>query len=98
MRSVGRTQATRYLIDSELLHSLDFSTSTTLKRIEPHRSAALVLEDLQHYPTSAISETHKRGGGGIRPKQVKGALEDLIKRRDMRFEDDNRWRRYWAMS
>lgn len=25
------------------------------------------------------------------------ALEDLIERGDVRFEDDNRWRRYWAM-
>ena len=98
VRSVGRTQATRYFIDPELLRSLDFSASTTLKRIEPHRLAALVLEDLQRYPKSAISDIHKRVGGEIHPKQVKRALEDLIKRGDVRFEGDNRWRRYWAMS
>ena len=98
MRSVGRTQATRYFIDPELLRSLDFSASTTLKRIEPHRLAALVLEDLQRYPRSAISDIHKRVGGEIHPKQVKRALEDLIERGDVRFEGDNRWRRYWAMS
>jgi len=98
VRSVGRTQATRYFIDPELLRSLDFSASTTLKRIEPHRLAALVLEDLQRYPRSAISDIHKRVGGEIHPKQVKRTLEDLIERGDVRFEGNNRWRRYCAVA
>ncbi|WP_241356772.1 hypothetical protein, partial [Escherichia coli] len=85
-------------IDPDLLRSLDFSTSTTLKRIEPHRLAALVLEDLQRYPRSAISDIHKRVGGEIHPKQVKRALEELIGRGEVRFEGDNRWRRYWAVA
>ena len=69
----------------------------TLKRIEPHRLVALVLEDLQRYPQSAISEIHQRIGGEIHPKQVKRALEDLIERGAVRFEGNNRWRRYWAI-
>ena len=97
LRSAGRTQATRYFIDPQLLRSLKFTGETTLKRIEPHRLAALVLEDLQRYPASAISDIHKRVGGEIHPKQVKRALEDLIERGDVRFKGSNRWRRYWAM-
>lgn len=96
VRSAGRTQATRYFIDPQWLRGLDFSATTTLKRIEPHRLAALVLEDLQRYPESAISDIHKRIGGEIHPKQVKRALEDLIERGDVRFEGNNRWRRYWS--
>ena len=92
----GRTQATRYFVDPNLLRSLKFTGETTLKRIEPHRLAALVLEDLQRYPKSAISEIHKRIGGEIHSKQVKRALEELIERGTVRFDGSNRWRRYWA--
>lgn len=98
VQSAGRTQATRYFVDPGLLRSLKFTGETTLKRIEPHRLAALVLEDLQRYPESAISEIHQRIGGEIHPKQVKRALEELIERGAARFEGDKRWRRYWAMS
>ena len=98
VQSAGRTQATRYFVDPGLLRSLKFSGETTLKRIEPHRLAALVLEDLQRYPESAISDIHRRIGGEIHPKQVKRALEDLIGRDAVRFEGNKRWRRYWAES
>lgn len=96
VQSAGRTQATRYFIDPSLLRSLQFTGETTLKRIEPHRLAALVLEDLQRYPCSAISDIHQRVGGEIHPRQVKRALEQLIERGEVRFEGSNRWRRYWA--
>ena len=98
VQSAGRTQATRYFVDPSLLRSLQFTGETTLKRIEPHRLAALVLEDLQRYPRSAISDIHQRVGGEIHPKQVKRALEELIERGDVRFEGNNRWRRYWAVA
>ncbi len=98
VQSAGRTQATRYFVDPNLLRSLKFTSETTLKRIEPHRLAALVLEDLQRYPQSAISEIHQRIGGEIHPKQVKRVLEELIERGAVRFEGNNRWRRYWARS
>lgn len=97
VQTAGRTQATRYFIAPGLLRSLQFIGETTLKRIEPHRLSALVLEDLQRYPQSAISEIHQRIGGEIHPKQLKRALEELIERGAVRFEGNNRWRRYWAM-
>ncbi|MDO9273857.1 MAG: ATP-binding protein [Rugosibacter sp.] len=98
VQSAGRTQATRYFVDPSLLRSLKFTGETTLKRIEPHRLAALVREDLQRYPESAISDIHGRIGGEIHPKQIKRALEELIERGAVRFEGNNRWRRYWAVS
>ncbi len=98
VQSAGRTQATRYFVDPSLLRSLQFTGETTLKRIEPHRLAALVLEDLQRYPRSAISDIRQRIGGEIHPKQVKRALEELIERGQVRFEGNNRWRRYWAVA
>ena len=98
VQSAGRTQATRYFVDPSLLRSLNFTDRTTLKRIEPHRLAALVFEDLQRYPESATSDIHQRIGGEIHPKQVKRALDELIERGAVRFEGNNRWRRYWAMT
>ena len=97
VNSAGRTQATRYFVEPDLLRAMNFSAATTLKRIEPHRLVALVLEDLQRYPASAISDIHRRVGGEIHSKQVKRALEELIQRGAVRFEGANRWRRYWAV-
>ncbi|WP_206198711.1 hypothetical protein [Zoogloea dura] len=74
------THATRYFVDPGLLRSLKFAGATTLKRIEPHRLTALVLEDQQCYPGSAISDIHKRVGGEIHPKQVTRSLEELVER------------------
>ncbi|MEY2341722.1 ATP-binding protein [Acidithiobacillus sp. IBUN Pt1247-S3] len=98
VQSAGRTQATRYFVDPDLLRSLQFAGETTLKRIEPHRLATLVLEDLQRYPKPSIRDIHKRVGGEIYPKQVKRALEELIEPRAVRFEGNYRWRRYWAVA
>jgi ATP-dependent DNA helicase RecG len=80
-----------------LLRSLQLASETTLKRIEPHRLAALVLEDLARYPQSAISDIHQRIGGEIHPKQVKRALEELTAKGSVRFDGEKRWRRYWAV-
>lgn len=41
---------------------------------------------------------YQRIGREIHPKQVRRALESLIERGEVRFEGDNRWRRYWAIS
>jgi ATP-dependent DNA helicase RecG len=98
LQSAGRTQATRYFVEPNLLRNLNFTGETTLKRIEPHRLLALVLEDLQRYPKSAISEVHRRIGAEIQSKQIKRAIDELISRGNVRFEGDKRWRRYWAKS
>lgn len=98
VQSAGRTQATRYFVDPSLLRSLHFAGETTLKRIEPHRLAALVLEDVRRYPKSAISDIHRRVGGEIHPKQIKHALDQLIARGAVSFEGERRWRRYWAVA
>jgi ATP-dependent DNA helicase RecG len=94
IQSTGRTQSTRYFVDPGLLRGFNFVSDTTLKRIEPHRLAALILEDLGRYPKSAIGEIRQRIGGEIHPKQVKRALDALIEKGEVRFEGDRRWRRY----
>jgi len=98
VHSSGRTQALRYFVAPDLLQALDFQGTTTLKRIEPHRLAALVMEDLRLYPASAISAVHQRVGAELHPKQIKRAIDELISRGEVRYEGEKRWRRYWAKS
>lgn len=97
VHSAGRTQATRYFVDPQLMRSLQFSAETTLKRIEPHRLSALILEDLRRYPRSAIGDIHHRIGEEIHQRQIKRALDTLIARGEVQFEGDRRWRRYWVV-
>ncbi len=78
VKNVGRTQATRYFVDPQLLRTLQFAGETTLKRIEPHRLAALIVEDVGRYPRSPISDIHGRIGSEIARTQVKRSLADLI--------------------
>lgn len=77
VQSSGRTQATRYFVDPDVLRRLEFPASTTLRRIEPHRLQALVVEDLRRYPDSAIGEINKRIGEEISHKQIKKVLDTL---------------------
>jgi len=76
--SSGRTQATRYFVDPDVLRRLEFTTPTSLKRIEPHRLQALVVEDLHRYPNSRIGEIHGRIGEEIPRAQIKRTLAALV--------------------
>jgi len=97
IQKVGRTQSMRYFVDPELLRSLAFSAVTTLKRIEPHRLEALLLEDLRRYPASSISEIHRRIGREIHRAQVKRTLDFLIANGSVRADGEKRWRRYFPV-
>ena len=95
VQSTGRTQATRYFVDPGLLRRLEFPANTTLRRIEPHRLQALVVEDLSRYPRSAGGEINKRIGIEIPYKQVKRAIDVLVDAGQVLFDGDKRGRRYW---
>lgn len=78
VQSSGRTQATRYFVDPEILRRLEFPANTTLRRIEPHRLQALVIEDVTRYPNSKIGEIHGRIGEEIPRAQIKRTLAVLV--------------------
>lgn len=90
----GRTQATRYFVQPELLRSLAFPAVTTLKSIEDHRLQALVLEDLARYPQSAIGDIHKRIGPEIARRRLQGMLAKLLNGGQIRIQGERRWARY----
>ncbi|MBU3694104.1 MAG: ATP-dependent DNA helicase, partial [Rhodocyclaceae bacterium] len=74
----GRTKATRYFVQPELLRSLAFPAVTTLKRIEDHRLRALVLEDLARYPWSSVSSIHARIGIEIPIRRLRTMLGSML--------------------
>ena len=90
----GKTQATRYFVNPQLLRKLDFSSTTTLSLIEPHRLKALILEDLRRYPGSAISDIHSRTAPELERHRVKRALEALLDEGAISYTGEKRWRRY----
>jgi len=94
VKQVGRTRATRYYIDPNLLRKLDFSATTTLTRIEPHRLRALILEDLRRHPESAIGDIHQRIGEEIPHSQVRREIKTLVDHGDIVYQGEYRWRRY----
>ncbi|MGK9264876.1 putative DNA binding domain-containing protein [Sinorhizobium meliloti] len=86
VQSAGRTQATRYFVDPALLRSHDFIGGTTLKRIEPHRLLALIIEDVGRYPESKIGDIHKRVGLEIPRSRIRRSVEQLV--RDGRLKSE----------
>lgn len=94
----GRTQSTRYFVLPELLRTLEFPAVTTLKRIEDHRLRALVLEDLRHYPGSAIGEIHQRIGVEIPRRRLSTMLGNLVAAGEVRMEGKLKGAQYWLAS
>ncbi|WP_339138057.1 MAG: ATP-binding protein [Candidatus Electrothrix sp. GW3-4] len=96
VKQQGKTQATRYFVDPNLLRKLDFTQSTTLTLIEPYRLKALIVEDLKRYPDSAISDIHGRVAPELDRHRIKKALDELTGDGSIIFAGEKRWRRYSA--
>lgn len=94
VRTAGRTQGTRYFVEPDLLRGAGLDHVTTLKRIEPYRLKALILEDLERYPDSSSADVNRRVGPEISNRTVKRALDDLIAARQVNYAGEKRWRRY----
>ena len=90
----GRTKGTRYFVPPQILQRLDFTPRTTLTRIQPHRLAALIIEDLTRYPDAAISEIHERVGAEIPRPTLKTALGRLVKAGALEKHGEFKWSRY----
>jgi ATP-dependent DNA helicase RecG len=94
VQSAGRTQSTRYFIDPALLRNLDFVGGTTLKRIEPHRLLALIVEDIGRYPQSKIGDIHQRIGLEIPRSRIRRGIEQLLKNGKLHSEGVRSGTRY----
>jgi len=94
VQQAGRTKATRYFVPPDLLKASGLDHQTTLKRVSPHRLRALVLEDLERYPNSAISDIHRRIGSEIAQRTIKRALDQLTLGDRVKPSGENRGRTY----
>lgn len=90
----GRTRATRYFVDPALVRGAGLAGQTTLRRIEPHRLRALIVEDVERYPGSAASEIHRRVGPEIPDRTFRRALRELLNEGRITATGERRWRRY----
>lgn len=94
VQQAGRTKATRYFVPPDLLKASGLGHQTTLKRVSPHRLRALVLEDLERNPDSAISDIHRRIGSEIAQRTIKRALDQLTLGGRVKPSGENRGRTY----
>ena len=90
----GKTSATRYFIDSELLRTARLDKQTTLVRIQPYRLQELIREDLSRYPNSSSPDINRRIGPEIAPRTLKRALDVLVQQGVVAFTGVKRWRLY----
>lgn len=77
-----------------LLRDAGLDALTTLTRVQPHRLRALILEDLERFPESAISDVQRRIGPEIPSRTVKRAFDLLVSEGTIRATGERRWRRY----
>lgn len=94
----GRTKATRYYVPPELLRAASLDHVTTLRRVQPHRLRALIIEDLERYPDSGRADIHRRIGREIAVHTLARTLKDLLKDGKIESTGARRWRRYRVRS
>ena len=79
VNSRGKTKATEYFVEPQVLRTLVFRGETTLKGIERHRLRELILRDLEIYRKASISEIHGRIGKEIPRRKLQHELKLLLK-------------------
>ena len=97
VQSTGKTQATRYFVNPVVLKGQGLDGKTTLKRIEPHRLRALIVEDLRRYPGAASGDINRRVGVEVPYRTLKRAIDELVEQGSLRFVGLSRGRRYWLV-
>jgi ATP-dependent DNA helicase RecG len=94
VQQTGRTKATRYYVPPALLREAGLDNVTTLKRVQPHRLRALVIEDLERFPDSGRADIHRRIGPEIHAKTLTRALDALLGEGKVVATGERRWRTY----
>lgn len=94
IEQAGRTSATRYFVPPALLREAGLDALTTLKRVQPHRLRALILEDLGRFPDSGRADIHRRIGPEIHEKTLTRALDVLREGGAIVSTGERRWRKY----
>jgi len=96
VQRTGRTRAVRYFVPPALLRTVGLDLHTTLRRVQPHRLRALILEDLERYPESSSGDIHRRIGPEIPERTFGRALGEMARDGRVVARGRGRWRRYRA--
>jgi ATP-dependent DNA helicase RecG len=83
VKSRGKTKATEYFIEPDVLRTLEFQGETTLKGIERHRLRELILRDLEIYRKAGISQIHGRIGKEIPRRKLQHELKLMVQAGDI---------------
>jgi ATP-dependent DNA helicase RecG len=83
VNSRGKTKATEYFIEPDVLRTLEFQGETTLKGIERHRLRELILRDLEIYRKAGISQIHERIGKEIPRRKLQHELKLMVQAGDI---------------
>ena len=83
VNSRGKTKATEYFIEPQVLRTLKFQGETTLKGIQRHRLRELILRDLEIYRKASISEIHGRIGKEIPRRKLQHELKLMVQAADI---------------
>jgi ATP-dependent DNA helicase RecG len=78
VNSRGKTKATEYFVEPQILRTLEFQGGTTLKGIERHRLRELILRDLEIYQKASISQIHSRIGKEIPRRKLQHELKLMV--------------------
>jgi ATP-dependent DNA helicase RecG len=90
----GRTKGTRYFVRPALLRDAGLDQRTTLKRLEPHRLRALIIEDVRRYPASSRGDIHRRIGSDVPVRTLSRTLRELVDEGQLVADGERRWRTY----
>lgn len=92
----GKTKATEYYVNPEMLRQIDFKGKTDLKKIEPHRLKELIIADLEIYNGgSAIGDINERIGLEINRRKVKRMLDEMVSEGKLYSEGVNKGTKYF---
>jgi len=83
VNSRGKTKATEYFVEPQVLKTLEFQGETTLKGIERHRLRELIMRDLEIYRKASISQIHNRIGKEIPRRKLQHELKLMVQAGDI---------------
>lgn len=98
VKSKGKTKGVEYYVNPDLLRRVNFKGKTNLKKIEDHRLRELIIQDLQVYPNSLLSDIHERIGKEISVRQIRKQLTNLINEGSVRPSGGRKFRYYSFIS
>ncbi len=95
VKTKGKTKGVVYYVNPDFLRKVNFKGKTNLKKIEDHRLKELMVQDLEMYPNSLLSDMHERIGKEINVLQIRRQLKILLNEGSVASIGGKKFRRYF---